>query len=447
MTVAVKKCEDHYLNNFRELDQNQASSAPEWLAELRSEGMEAFAERGFPTTHLEDWKYTNLAPLASVNFQPARYESSAKLAEQIESLPFAGLLTNRLVFLNGHYCPELSSHEELAGGARFMSLSEALKAGLDSLEVHLARYADHKTQAFVALNTAFMAEGGFIEIPKGVVLEKPLHLLYVSTAGDEPWVAHPRNLILAGRESQAAVIETYASLAGNVYFNNAVTEIVAEEGSHVDYVKVQQESEAAFHVATVLAYAARNAGVQTNSLQFGARLGREDLITVLDGEGAESVLAGLYVTGGRQLVDNHTTIDHARPHCSSREFYKGILDAQSTGVFNGKILVRKDAQKTDSKQSDKNLLLSEAATINTKPQLEIFADDVKCTHGATVGQIDPEAIFYLRSRGIGREEARRLLTVAFANEIIDRVKFPPLREQLKAALAAKMGAGMRSQEA
>ena len=447
MTVAVKKSEDYYLKHFRELEKSRTPNAPEWLAELRSEGMEAFAELGFPTTHLEDWKYTNVSPLAGVNFRPARYEFNDKIAEQIAGLPFAGLSMNRLVFLNGHYCRELSSVEGLAEGVQFTNLSGALESGRSSLEVHLARYADHKAQAFAALNTAFMEEGGFIEIAKGVVLEKPLHLLYISTGGDEPWVAHPRNLVLAGRESQAAVIETYASLAENVYFNNAVTEIVAEEGARVDYVKVQRESEAAFHVATVLGYAARNAGVQTNSLQFGARLGREDLISVLDGEGAEGVLLGLYVTGGRQLVDNHTTIDHARPHCSSREFYKGILDAQSTGVFNGKILVRKDAQKTDSKQSDKNLLLSESATINTKPQLEIFADDVKCTHGATVGQIDPEAIFYLRSRGIGRDEARSLLTVAFAKEIIDRVKFQPLREQLEAALAAKMAAGTRPQEA
>ncbi len=447
MNVAVKKSEDFYLTYFRELEKNPLSSAPEWLAELRSEGMEAFAELGFPTTHLEDWKYTNVSPISKASFRPAQFEFSGKIAKEIESLPFAGLSTNRLVFVNGRYCPELSRLEGLAAGVQFTSLSEAFKSGRGSVEVHLARYADYKTQGFVALNTAFMDEGGFIEIPKGVVLEKPLHLLYVSTAGEEPWVAHPRNLVLAGRESQATVIETYASLTESVYFNNAVTEIVAEEGAHVDYVKVQQESEAAFHVSTVLGYAARNAGVQTNSLQFGARLGREDLITVLDGEGAEGILLGLYVTGGRQLIDNHTTIDHARPHCSSREFYKGILDGQSIGVFNGKILVRKDAQKTDSKQSDKNLLLSESATINTKPQLEIFADDVKCTHGATVGQIDPESIFYLRSRGIGHEEARSLLTVAFANEIIERVKFQPLREKLQAALAAKMAAGTEPQEA
>ncbi|MCL5005644.1 MAG: Fe-S cluster assembly protein SufD [Acidobacteria bacterium] len=443
MTLAVKESEELYLKSFRELEKSRASGAPGWFAKLRNLGMEAFADLGFPTTRLEDWKYTNLAPLTGVNFQPAQYDFSDKLAEQIASLPFVSFETTRLVFVNGHYCRELSSLAGLAESVKVTNLSEALRTGGSSLEAHLARYADFKSHAFVALNTAFMEDGGVIEIPKGAVLEKPLHLMFISTGGAEPWVAYPRNLVLAGRESQAAVIETYASLDGNVYFNNSVTEIVAEEGARVDYVKVQAESEAAFHVATVLAYAARNAGIQTNSLQFGARLGREELSTVLDGEGAESFLYGLYVTNGQQLLDNHSAIDHTRPHCSSREFYKGILDGKSTGVFNGKILVRKDAQKTDSKQSDKNLLLSESAAINTKPQLEIFADDVKCTHGATVGQIDPEAIFYLRSRGIGWEDARNLLIVAFANEIIDRIKFLPLREQLKKTLAAKMAGGTR----
>jgi Fe-S cluster assembly protein SufD len=445
MALAVKASEEHYLRSFRELEKSQASSLPRWFANLRNSGMGAFVELGFPTTHLEDWKYTNVAALAGINFQPAPCQLNAKIAKQIESLPFFALGTSRLVFVNGHYAKELSSLSGLAEGVKFQSLREALEAGEGSLERHLGRYADFRGHAFAALNTAFMEDGGFIEIPKGVVLDKPLHLLFVSTAHGEPWVAHPRNLVRAGRESQAAVIETYASLDGNVYCNNAVTEIVAAEGARVDYVKVQQESGTAFHVASVLASAARNAGVQTNSLQFGARLGREEVTTVLDGEGAEAFLYGLYVAGGRQLMDNHTAIDHARPHCSSREFYKGILDGQSTGVFNGKILVRKDAQKTDSKQSDKNLLLSESATINTKPQLEIFADDVKCTHGATVGQVDPEAIFYLRSRGIGREEARKLLIVAFAHEIIGRVKFQPLRERLEAALAEKMET--RQQEA
>ncbi len=437
MAIALKASEEIYLKDFREFEGRQARTAPAWLKELRSEGMRAFAELGFPTTRIEDWKYTNVGPIVGVRFQPALFELNEKIRNQIKDLAYARLDCTRLVFVNGHYMKELSSIQELPKGVKVTSMAEAFKQE-GAITAHLARYAGHKTHPFVALNTAFMEDGAFIEIPKGAVIEKPIEILYASTGSGEPWVAHPRNLILAAQGSQASLVETYVGLDDSVYFNNAVTEIVAEENAHVDYVKLQSESEAAFHVATVLAYAARNGAVQTSSIQFGARLGREELTTVLDGEGAEAYLYGLYVTNGQQLIDNHTAIDHARPHCSSREFYKGILDGKSNGVFNGKILVRKDAQKTDSKQSDKNLLLSDAATINTKPQLEIFADDVKCTHGATVGQIDPESIFYLRSRGIGLEEARKLLIVAFANEIIERVKFEPLREHLKAALLAKM---------
>jgi len=438
MAIALKESEDLYLKDFREFEARQAATAPVWLNELRSEGMRAFAELGFPTTRLEDWKYCNVAPIAGVRFQPATYELGGKIRKQIQDISFAGLDCARLVFVNGHYAEEFSSVKDLPKGATVTSLAKAIQQE-GAITAHLARYASHKTHPFVALNTAFMEDGAFIEVPRGVVVEKPIELLYVSTGGGEPWVAHPRNLVIAAQGSQVTLVEAYVGLGDNVYFNNAVTEIVAEDNARVDYVKLQSESEAAFHVATVLAYAARNAAAQTNSIQLGARLGREELITVLGGEGAEGYLYGLYVTNGRQLIDNHTTIDHARPHCSSREAYKGILDGQSTAIFNGKILVRKDAQKTDSKQSDKNLLLSDSATINTKPQLEIFADDVKCTHGATIGQIDPEAIFYLRSRGIGLDEARKLLIVAFAGELIDRVKFEPLREQLRAALLQKMG--------
>jgi Fe-S cluster assembly protein SufD len=437
MAIALKESEDLYLKDFREFEEREASNVPEWLSKLRSEGVQAFAELGFPTTRLEDWKYCNVAPIAGVHFQPAAYELNDWIRKQVKEASYAGAGCTRLVFLNGHYVEELSTAGGLAKGTTVTSLAKALKQEA-AVTAHMGRYADYKTHPFVALNTAFVQDGAFIEIPKGVVLEKPVEILYVSTGGEEPWVAHPRNLVFAAQGSQLTLVETYVGLGDGVYFNNSVTEIVAEDNAHVDYVKLQDESENAFHVATVLAYAARNAAAVTNSIQFGARLGREEVATVLDGEGAEAYLYGLYVTDGQQLIDNHTTIDHAQPHCSSREIYKGILDGKSTAVFNGKILVRKDAQKTDSKQSDKNLLLSESAAINTKPQLEIFADDVKCTHGATIGQIDPESIFYLRSRGLGLEEARNLLVVAFAAEIIDHVKFEPLKERLKAVLLAKM---------
>jgi Fe-S cluster assembly protein SufD len=437
MAIALKESEELYLKDFREFENRQAATAPAWLSKLRGEGMQAFAEMGFPTTRLEDWKYCNVAPIAGVRFRPAALELDERIQEWVEEISFSGLDGTRLVFVNGHYVEELSNIDELPAGTKVTNLAKAVTQSEAAAE-RLGRYANHKDHPFVALNTAFMDDGAFIEVPRGVVVESPIEILYVSTGGEEPWVAHPRNLVIAGQGSQVALVETYVDLGEGVYFNNAVTEIVAEDNAHVDYAKLQSESEAAFHVATVLAYALRNAAVVTNSIQFGARLGREEVTTVLDGEGAEGYLYGLYVTNGQQLIDNHTTIDHAQPHCSSREYYKGILDGKSTGVFNGKILVRKDAQKTDSRQSDQNLLLSETATINTKPQLEIFADDVKCTHGATIGQIDPESIFYLRSRGIGLEEARNLLMVAFAGEIIHHVKVGPFQRQLKAALLAKM---------
>ena len=437
MAIALKESEDLYLKDFREFENRQASTTPAWLSKLRSEGMRAFAELGFPTTRIEDWKYCNVAPIAGVRFHPAPYKLTDQVRSRVREICSGREDCSRLVFVNGHFAEELASTTGLPKGVTVTSLNRALKQG-GAIADHLARYARHKTHPFVALNTAFMEDGAFIEVPKGLAVEKPIEIVYVSTTSAEPWVAHPRNLVIAAQGSQLTVVETFVGLDGGTYFNNAVTEIVAEENAHVDYVKLQDESEGAFHVATVLGYAARNAAVSTNSIQFGARLGREEVTTVLDGEGAEGYLYGLYVTDGQQLIDNHTTIDHAQPHCASREYYKGILDGKSTGVFNGKIMVRKDAQKTDSRQSDKNLLLSESATINTKPQLEIFADDVKCTHGATVGQIDPESIFYLRSRGIGLEEARNLLMVAFAGEIIHRVKVGPFQRQLKAALLAKM---------
>ena len=437
MAIALKESEELYLKDFREFENRQSATAPTWLSKLRTEGMQAFAELGFPTTRLEDWKYCNVAPIAGMRFQPAAYEPDDSIQERVEEISFTGPEGTRLVFVNGHYVKELSTVGELPAGTKVTNLWKAVQQD-GTVAERLGHYANHKTHPFVALNTAFMEDGAFIEVPKDVVVESPIEVLYVSTGGEEPWVAHPRNLVIAAQGSQLSLVESYVGLGGGVYFNNAVTEIVAEDNAHVDYAKLQSESEAAFHVATVLAHAGRNAAARTNSIQFGGRLGREEVTTVLDGEGAEGYLYGLYVTNGQQLIDNHTTIDHAKPHCSSREFYKGILDDKSTGVFNGKIMVRKDAQKTDSRQSDKNLLLSESATINTKPQLEIFADDVKCTHGATVGQIDPESIFYLRSRGIGLEEARNLLMVAFAGEIIHRVKVGPFQRQLKAALLAKM---------
>jgi Fe-S cluster assembly protein SufD len=437
MTV-VKEQEGLYLSSFTHLENALNEDTAAWVPELRRTAIESFADLGFPSTHDEEWKYTNVAPLVSVPFEPARVKLTEEIGRRIERLPLADLGCSRLTFFNGCYLPELSNLREVPKGLKAGSLASAFKNHGALLERHLARYAEGRTHAFVALNTAFFEDGAFIEVPKGAVLQKPLHILQVSYGGGRSTVSHPRNLILVGSTGQATVIETFLSLAEEATFTNTVTEIVAGEGALLDYCKVQQESTAALHYARVQVQQDRSSTVATHSIQLGAALTREEVQMVLAGEGAESLLHGLYVITGQQHVDNHTTIDHAQPHCSSREVYKGVLEGKSQGVFNGKIIVRPDAQKTDSKQSNKNLLLSEDAIINTKPQLEIFADDVKCTHGATIGQIDPEAVFYLRSRGIAADQAKSLLTYAFANDVMERIKFQPLRERLAERLFARL---------
>jgi Fe-S cluster assembly protein SufD len=434
----VKEQEGLYLASFTHLENILNEHAPAWLRKLRRTAIESFAELGFPSTHDEEWKYTSVAPLVSVPFVPAHVKVSEEIRRQIERLPLADLGCSRLTFFNGRYVPELSKLREVPPGLKAGSLASAFKNHGPLLDRHLGRYADARTHAFVALNTAFFEDGVFIEVPKGAVLQKPLHILQISHGGGRPTLAHPRSLILVGDTAQAAIIETFFSLAADTTFTNAVTEIIAGEGALVDYCKLQQESDAAFHYARVQVQQERSSSVATHSIQLGGLLTREEVQTVLAGEGAESLMHGLYVITGGQHVDNHTIIDHAQPHCSSREVYKGVLEGKAQGVFNGKIIVRPNAQKTDSKQSNKNLLLSEDTIINTKPQLEIFADDVKCTHGATVGQIDPEAVFYLRSRGIAEDEAKRLLTYAFANEVMERIKFQLLRERLAERLYARL---------
>ncbi len=440
----VKESQDVYFSSFARLQVKLGGKEPAWVTSIRKAAFDRFAELGFPTTHNEEWKYTSVAPITSIPFQPARHEFNESIAEKLRRSPFADLDCSRIVFINGYFSPELSSRA-LSAGVKAGSLRVALASGGAPLEEHLARYAGFQNHAFVALNTAFMEDGAFVDIPKDLVLEMPIYLLFVSATNGQPAVMQPRNLILVGRGSQVSFIEGYVGLENRVCFTNVVTEVVAGEGAVVDYCKVQEESERAFHVATLQVHQARSSSVTTHSMAFGGRLVREETTAVLDGEGAECLLHGLYMINGQQHVDNHTTIDHAKPHCGSRELYKGVLDGKATGVFNGKIIVRKDAQKTDSKQSNKNLLLSEDAVINTKPQLEIYADDVKCTHGATIGQVDPEAIFYLRSRGIGLEEARSMLIQAFANELITRIKFEPLRARLFKTLSARLAQGQNEE--
>ncbi len=419
---------------------SEPAASPAWLQTLRKSAFERFAELGLPTTRHEDWKYTNVSSIAKAAFAAG----ARPTAEELSWIKTPAART-RIVFVNGVYSPELSELSRLPNGISVLPLSGA--AGSSRLlEGHLARYARHDDHAFVALNTALFEDGAVIEIASAAIVEEPVHLLFVTLPAAEPVISNPRNLIVARRESQAAIVEEYWSATEGAHFTNAVTEIVAEEGSILDHYKLQLESEQAWHVATVQGLQERSSTLNSFNFCFGGSLVRNDLNSVLDGEGAECILNGLSVASGRQHIDNHTALDHAKPNCNSRELYKGVWDGRSTGVFNGKIFVRKDAQKTNAIQSNKNLLLSENAAVNTKPQLEIYADDVRCTHGATVGQIDREAMFYMQSRGIERAAARDLLTYAFAGDIFDHVKVENLRVRLEEVLYRKLSANRQERK-
>ncbi|MDE2964806.1 MAG: Fe-S cluster assembly protein SufD, partial [Acidobacteriota bacterium] len=340
----------------------------------------------------------------------------------------------RLVFLNARFSREHSSVGDLPPGVRVQGLSEFLNGQGPSVQEALGRYAGDGEEPFAALNTAFLQDVALVHLPANTVVEQPIHLHFHSREEGEPVVSHPRCLVLAGANSQARIVESYSGAADSLYFTNTVTELVAREGAVIEHYKLQQESLRAFHIATMQFHLERSATVSSHSISLGGALVRNHVNAVLDGEGAEATLNGFSLTTGRQHVDNHTSIDHAKPHCNSFELYKGILDDRSSGVFNGRIIVRPHAQKTDSKQTNQNLLLSEEALVNTNPQLEIYADDVKCTHGATIGQLDPQAVFYLQSRGIGREAARQLLTFAFANDIASQIRIEPIRARLEKTL-------------
>jgi len=404
---------------------------PAWLLSARKAGFLSFDELGLPTLRDEDWRFTNVAAIAKMRLAPVVKPEHHGLTEKLLSqFPFGAFAGTQLVFVNGQFVPELSSLAQLPEGVKVMSLAAALATEPVLVERHLCRHATTETNAFTALNTAFFQDGAFIYVPAGETVVEPIHLRFISTAKEHGTTTHPRNLIVAERDSRVTVIESYVSLNEAAYFTNAVTELVAEENALVEHLKFQDENQQAFHIATVAAHCGRASNVVTHSIALGAKLSRSNIFATLAGEGLECILNGLYLTRGEQLADHYMIVDHAQPHGASHEYFNGILADKSKGVFHGRILVRPDAQKTDAKQTNKNLLLSDHATADTKPQLEIYADDVKCTHGATIGQLNEESIFYLRSRSIPLEKARRMLIHAFAGEIIDRVRCVAAREEL-----------------
>jgi len=417
-----------YLESFARFEKTAVGHQHGWLRKLRQEGFARFSELGFPTTHDEDWRFTNIAPISRTAFQLA--ESAKVSRRDLEPFLIPGAAC-RLVFVNGRYAPDLSSLGKLPKGVHVASLAEAIKRDGDKLQTRLGRYASFEKDVFIALNTAFLADGGYVHVPRGVVVEAPICLLYVSTGDSAPAMAHPRNLIVAEDHSQVTVVEDYVSVASGVMFSNVVTELYAGEDAVVAHYMIEREDTQALNVSTLRIEQERNANVESHSVLLGGALVRNNVHPVLAGEGGECLINGLFIGTGRQHMDNYMLVEHAQPRCNSRQFYNGILDEQAHGVFHGRIIVHKDAQKTDAKQTNRNLLLSDEAQIDTKPQLEIYADDVKCTHGATIGQVEENALFYLRSRGLDEIAARRLLLYAFASECLDRMRTGPVRTYLE----------------
>jgi Fe-S cluster assembly protein SufD len=438
---------DRYLMEAERIGLNRRRVDPEWLTRARSEALARFHDLGFPTTRDEEWRFTSVAPIVETPFAPARNGASSLTNEDLAPFEWDGGPSATLVFVNGRFAYATPMVGSLPAGVRIESLSSALaKPALagDACAAYLtaiagaAGTAGTDRRAFTALNTAFVEDGALVHVPDSTTVDAPIHLIFLTIGEEAPTMAYPRVLLVLGRNSQATVVETYGAARADRYLTNAVTEVVAGENAKLSHYKVQRESPEAFHVGAMYLRAAKDSTLDCHSINLGGSLVRNDVNVELDGEGCTCSLNGLYIVDGSRLVDNHTTIDHARPHCASREVYKGILAGRARAVFNGKIIVRPEAQKTDAKQTNKALLLSPDAQINTKPQLEIFANDVKCTHGAAIGQMDDEALFYLRARGLSEPEARHMLIRAFAGEVLNGMSLQPLRARVEGELLRRL---------
>ncbi len=414
-----------------------------WLERIRREALERFAESGFPTTRQEDWKYTNTAPLAKIPFRMPSQAPESDVKALLAAYPLLAPGDAAIVFVNGRYRADLSNAAHAQERAVVSSFRAARQDGHRGLVAeHLTRYASYTARPFVALNTAFVTDGALVSIPEQATIERPIHLIFLTEPGAEPIFCQPRALILAGAGSRASVLEHHLGEGDGEYFSNSVSEIALGDRAQLDHFHVARPGARAFHVSTVQARQGRESVLRSYSLSLGGRLVRNDLDTVLAEEGAQCALSGLYLAAGSQHVDNHTTIEHAAPNSTSEELYSGVLGGRATGVFNGKVIVRPEAQKTSARQKNRNLLLSNDAAVNSKPQLEIFADDVRCTHAATVGRIDEDALFYLRSRGVAIAAARQLLIRAFASEITSGIQ----EREVKAALTEVVSEILSSDE-
>lgn len=416
-----------------------ALGGPAWLAERRRAAEASFTALGFPTTKNENWHYTSVAPISGRTFTTLRTATGDAAAIDLAQYDFGHPEWPRLVFLNGRFVADQSTPaERLPDGVRVSTLGALLSEGGDAadgvadlVEQHLGRVADSESHAFVALNTALASDGAVVVIGSEMVVDTPLHIVFLADGSTTDRTMQTRTLFVAGRHSKATVIESFIGLGEAEYFTNAVSEAVLDDGATFSNIKVQRESQSAFHICTTSVHQARDSHYQHFSCALGAALSRTNVYTVLDGEGSGATLNGLYMLDGHQHCDHQTRIEHAKPNTFSRELYKGLLDGHSRGVFNGKVYVQPEAQKTDGKQENNNMLLSATAHVDTKPELEIFADDVRCTHGATVGRLDETALFYMKSRGISATLARQLLTYAFAADVLETIELEAVRDSLE----------------
>ncbi|MFN2598960.1 MAG: Fe-S cluster assembly protein SufD [Pyrinomonadaceae bacterium] len=444
MATATKE-KSEYREAWEESQRRAATVLPAWAARRRAAAFETFERLGFPTTDQEDWKYTNVAPIARSPFAAPRGRSlTAGEAGAVAQSLYAEAGRSRLVFVNGYLSASLSSLGALPAGVVVSSLWDALCGGrAEMLRERVGSAAAADADGFAALNAAHLGEGAFVYLPEGVRLEAPLHLSFVAGDEDAPLV-NPRVVLVAERDSSATIIESYEASRDSAYFTNAVVEVFVGDGARLTHYKVQRESEQAYHVATTAAEIGRGGVYDLTTITLGARLSRHGVSVRMAREGAECWVDGLYLVGAGQHADTHSAIDHVAPRCTSHQIYKGILDGDARAVFNGKVFVHPGAQATDAQQTNKNLLLSPDARVDTKPQLEIFADDVKCSHGATAGQLDEEELFYLKSRGLHDELARNLLTYGFAEELIEKIKIESIKRQLDEAILNRLHARLEA---
>jgi Fe-S cluster assembly protein SufD len=434
---ALETARDHYVAR-------QAAWAaarrgePAWLARMRRDAANRFAEAGFPHTRVEEWRYTSLSRFARVPFELASARATVT-RDALEQVSFPVYACSLYVFVDGIHRPELSAPRALAAGVRVLSLAELVATEPGRVEALLGSLVDPKLHPFAALNGAFVDDGAVLFVPDGARVAQPIHVVFASSGAEPDRVRHPRVLVVAGSGSRGELIVDHVDLAPARSFTNAVIEVRVERGAELGLMLVQRESDQGYHVSNLGARVERDARLSAHTLTLGGALVRNDQSVLLAEEGASCRLNGLFAGDGEQLLDHHTLIDHAMPHGESRQLAKGILGGSARGVFRGRVIVRPGAQRTDAEQSNPNLLLSPEAEVDSKPQLEIFADDVKCRHGSSIGRLDEDALFYLRARGLDESEARDLLTRGFAAEVLDALPVPALGTALATLLAARFG--------